>query len=207
MSIAASIRQILETGRITVAKSAASTSEGEELTELLREADRRSRQQLPAHWPPLDLDAARYGAETIYRSCQFLVYRDYDAAAVQAGIVIPPPRPNPAEHASVDLVLRFLPDVVRLARAAAPADVLVTRLLELGRRWPLSSVGISGVGDVDVRPLAEHPAVWRHYIDRVIARGDELRLADAQVREAVRESIGAFPELAGALSNAVTSIK
>jgi len=46
----------------------------------------------------------------------------------------------PAAHLSADLVLRFLPQVHRRARALDPADPLVMILERVLRQWPLSGV-------------------------------------------------------------------
>lgn len=207
MSLAIFLEQLFDSGRVTVGEQLASDPmPPAELDGILRRLDEQYRRQLPAGWPPLDMPWARYGAVTLYRACQLLVFRKYDAAAVEGAIAWPPPRPNPAEHASVDLVLHFLPDVIRLARAAAPEDVLVKRLLGLAQRWPLSSVGIADIGPVDALPLAADKVVWRLYIDRILVAGDRSRLGDERVREAVRESVGAFPELAGELSGELSNL-
>ena len=195
------LRDLFDHGRVSVEESLDLPEEAlAELQPLLEDLDRAARSGLPRGWPPLEMPAACYGAVTLYQACQFLANRHHPPEAIGARIVIPPPRPNPVEHASVDLVMRFLPDAVRLARSAASEDPLVTRLLELGRRWPLSSVGIAGLGEVDAGPIFEHPVVARVYIDRIIASGDRTRMNDPRAREGVRAAVGGFAgELAGGL--------
>jgi hypothetical protein len=177
--------------------------DADELKDALGSFDALRRRQLPSGLPPFDATAAAYGARALYAACQLLAYRNFIDADLAEVIIIPPCRPNPAEHFSVDLVMQFLQDVLRLAKAAAPQDPLVTWLLELGRRWPLSSVGIANIGDVDASPLKENSALWRLYLDRVLATEDRARLVDSDARRAIAALIGAYPGLAGALAGAL----
>lgn len=200
MSLGRFLTQMFESGRVTVAAPDERWEEDDaELHDTLGGYAAILRRSQPAGLPQLDLEAATYGARTLYRACQLLAYRDLDERCVTEWIDIPPLRANPAEHWSVDLVLHLLPDVVRLARAAASEDPLVHRLLQLGRRWPLSSVGIAGLGEVDIEPLRTHAALWLVYLDRVHAQADAARLEDERVRNSFDALWGAYPELAGAL--------
>jgi hypothetical protein len=199
MSITHFLLQLFEHGRVTVSSTGAD-EDTSELHRILEEYNTLYRSQLPAGLPAFDLKAAIYGAVTLHRACQFLAYRDFTKEDIHAAIAIGPVAANPAEHLSVDLTMRFLPDVVRLATAAAPDDPLVNRLLELGRCWPLSSVGIAKVVNVDVTPLINDPGVFRLYVDRVLSKADASRLAERRVREAIAVAVGAFPELAGSLA-------
>jgi len=67
--------------------------------------------------------------------------------------------------------------------------------MKIARAWPLSSVGVAGVSDVDVDPFIDHPSLRRLYADRIVERRDASRLGDPRVRAAVREAIGAHDEL------------
>jgi len=206
MPITRFLQQLFEHGRVTVSMPARSADEqDDELERLLVEFSTLYRSQLPAGLPAFDLHAAKHGAITLYRACQFLAYRDFSEEDIHEAIAIRPIASNPAEHLSVDLTLRFLPDVVRLAKAAAPEDPLVKRLLELARSWPLSSVGIADVKDVDIAPLINDLAVFRLYIDRVLNRSDASRLTGDHVRDAIGAVVGAFPELAGSLARRTMS--
>lgn len=194
------LRDLFEHGRVTVDEELRQPAAFlDQVAEQLQSLDLEARLHLPRGWPAFDEPAACYGAVVLYRACQFLTFRHLPPQAIAELIVVPSPRPNPAEHASVDLVLRFLPDMVRLARSAASEDPLVVRLLELARRWPLSSVGIQDLGEVDPAPLLVDRATERVYIDRILATGDRSRLSHPRVRMGVRAAVGSYPELAGRL--------
>jgi hypothetical protein len=148
--------------------------------------------------PNLQLGSAVWAVQIIYKACQFLVYREADPDMVAKALGVPCPLPPSAKVCySVDLALRILPDLFRLARAASPDDVLVQSLARLAQDWPLSSVGIA-IEKGDVSAFIDHPSLRQLYADRIIAAGDASRLTDVRVREAVRASVGGYPQLASA---------
>jgi hypothetical protein len=159
--------------------------------------DAAARAEVAYEAPALVMDVARWAAERLYQACQFLVYRDVEAEVVRAGcVVVCPARPSPDVCYSADLVLRHLGEVYALARGVAREDPLVEGLLKLAREWPLSSVGMAEVGTVDVSAFVGHAGLRRLYVDRIIERGDRSRLDHPLVVAAVREAVGAFPEIA-----------
>lgn len=202
------LRQLFDHGRVTVEQEANPSVDPAGLNELLTEFDADYRQQLPGEMPKLHLKAAGYGAATLYRGAQLLTYRDMGAAdialSLHGGAAPAQGNDSTCEQYSVDLCLRFLPDLVRLSRAAAQDDPLVARLLELGACWPLSSVGVAGVAldETSLRridDLQKHPGLWRLYVDRVMLTGDAARLVHEPTKGAVQATVGAFPQVAGKL--------
>jgi hypothetical protein len=121
---------------------------------------------------------------------------------------------SPAVHYSVDLSFRFLPDLVRHARAASERDALVGRLMDWANRWPLSCVGFAGAAAGSIDGFAGHPCLLRMYVDRIIAGHDVSRLTDQRVRGgrsvgdaygATRNSTQRFKQTIDKLSRLVTS--
>ena len=174
----------------------------------LAELDAVARATLAFDAPRFLPDVAHWAAITLYRGAQLVAHRDLEAAEVERRLGTPCPdreRHDAADVAySADLALRFLPDLERLAVAAARGDdPLVERLRDLGREWPLSSVGLRAVDDAAEPDAAAldvvlgHPALRQLYVDRILTRDDTGRLGSAGVREAVRESLGLYPELGG----------
>ena len=201
------LRQLFDHGRVTVEQEVHPKVDAAAVNELLTVYEAAYRQQLPAEMPALHLEAATYGAAMLYRAAQLLIYREASAEDVARTLHLGAAAGtsnSAGDQYSVDLCLHFLPDLVRLARAAAQDDPLVARLLQLGACWPLSSVGIAGVvlDDVSLRrigELSQHPGLWRLYIDRVMLTGDAARLVHEPTKFAAKAAIGAFPQLAGKL--------
>ena len=164
---------------------------------VVREWDAVQRNELAHTAPELSLAAVEWAAVRLYRGCQALICREVSPQDLRRFFSESCPEPVSAATAySVDLVFRFLPDLVRLARPIERGDLLVVELLVLARAWPLSSVGIADVGDVDAKLILAHPSLRQLYVDRILATGDTARLRDPAVRQAVQSSLGAFPELA-----------
>ncbi|MBK8037502.1 MAG: hypothetical protein IPK22_10255 [Verrucomicrobiaceae bacterium] len=140
-------------------------------------------------WRPQAADEAlRY----VYRLCQALVDRamtDEQVTALCAAL--PAVGDSPGELLAVDLALRHLPELHRMAKSMSSGDPLVSGLEAAARRYPLSGIGIALEEPLpDVAALKRHPGLWRLFIDRVIERQDVSRLADPAVRIAVADALG-----------------
>jgi hypothetical protein len=197
-SAVAFVTNLLETGRVKVPPGDEAL---DELDQAAAELDRAARTDAACEPPELDTPAASWALQIVYRACQALVFREINAETVRQTLAAPCPLPpSPAVHYSTDLSLRYLPDLLALARGIAPDDPLVAGLTALARAWPLSSVGVAGAGEVDPSPLIDHPSLRQLYIDRIIERGDASRLAHPAVRAAIREALGAYPSLAPKLA-------
>jgi hypothetical protein len=205
MSALAFVSNLLDSGRVRVPSA---RQPPERLDEAVRELDRLARAEMPFPAPPLAPVAGEWALLLLYRACQALVYREIEPDAVRDALSRPCPlAPSPEVCYSVDLAFRFIPDLTGLARGIAENDPLVAGLLALAKAWPLSSVGVKGVGDVDVQAFIRHPGLRRMYADRVIEKGDLSRVCDPATREAVREALGAFPQLAPAIAEALEEEK
>jgi hypothetical protein len=193
-----------EEGRVRVARPADLTNEERaEAAERLAAMEKLVRTDAPADPPAFDPAAAIWAAEMLYRACQLAVFREYGAENVAAAFAEPcPSRPAPGAHYSVDLTFRFLPDLHRLTRQAAPGDPLVAQIAAWAAAWPLSSVGIADVKVLD-EPLAvvlSHTSLRQQYIDRMFARRAADRLDHPATREAAMAAIGLHASLAGDLA-------
>lgn len=170
--------------------------------ELLSQFELEYRTDLPGQSPPISRHSALWGLTSVYRACSLLAYRAYNAEQVEIALNLPCPETHsPQTVYSVDLTFRFLPDLVRLARAASPDDPLVHLLMRWAQQWPLSSVGISGVTVESPLAWLTDPCLRQMYVDRILHMQDESRLTDSQTREAVLESLGKHPELSPKLAN------
>lgn len=210
MSLAHFLESIWQTGRAEVSRPGASDgTDWGQVDMLLMQFERAWRNTLAGDPPQLELPVARWAATALHRGCQFVIYRDLsDADLDRAFEAKPPAIDTSAAQYSADLSLRFLADVVRLARAASDDDPLLKRLLQLAHDWPLSSVGISGLDEAKLRPAAvscivSHPALLALYVDRIISRSDVSRLSHASVRREAAQAIGMYPDLAPKIAGAL----
>lgn len=173
------------------------SEEPADLSDAARELDRAARPGMAFDPPLLVESAAAWSVRLLYRSCQFLAYREVDEETVRRTLSEPcPEQPSPAVCYSVDLAMRYIPELLTLSRGIAPGDPLVDALVSLAKRWPLSSVGSTDLGELDPAPFIDHPSLRQLYVDRVLERRDLSRLRHPMVRQAAAAAIGGFPELA-----------
>lgn len=168
---------------------------------VLAEMERTARLEMPGNPPPFDPLAGRWAGVQFYRACQFTIYRNLDAETLAAELGRGAPQPiTPATHYSVDLVMRYLPQLLKFARSAAETDPLVTQLMQWAVDWPLSSVGVAELPQIEIAGFADNPSLLQLYADRLLAHGDASRLADPRARAAVASAVGRYPEIGGKLT-------
>lgn len=172
---------------------------------LLVSAEQIWRMQMPLDPPKFDVVSALKAARVLESVCRAIVHREIGIEQTEqlinaCGLSC---SDNPEQHYSVDLVLRFLPQVSERASRISETDPLLEILKTIGTDWPLSSVGMPGLAITTLPIGIQHPSLWRLYVDRVISRKDKSRLNIASVSDAVAAAIGPFsslaPELAGIL--------
>jgi hypothetical protein len=176
--------------------------EPEEVTSLLNQLDEQARNEQALDIPHLSAVAALWAARLFYSLCQFTVCRDIGEERIVAvcSAACPEPR-RPETDWSADLVLRHLPKLFELARHLSNGDPLVRRMKRVAADWPLSSVGIPGLENLQLGSFIGHAGLRRIYADRIIAAGDSTRLGDPQVDDLLRADLGLHRELAPALAN------
>lgn len=194
--------QFLETllgeGRAAVpALGPISAEEKSAAVDILARYERIWRRECPSSVPDYCPEATSWAAEQFCLACQFAIFRSVDEQAMYAALATSPPSSIRAEvHYSVDLIFRFLPDLLKFVHSASSDDPLEKILRVWANDWPLSSVGIPGVEVVDLKVICDSPGLMTMYIDRIISFGDQPRLANDLVREHVLAAVGMYPELA-----------
>ena len=210
MTVARFVESLYNEGRVRVGESVGRdgqlrhpTADDLEATKtVLKEFERSYRADLPGNPPSVSDKALIWGAVTTFHTSSFLAHRDASEEVIRLALSVPCPEvTSPSVCYSVDLTFRFLPDLVRLARAVSSNDPFVSILASLARQWPLSSVGIADVGAVDVRSIVDDDCLLQIYTDRIIAAKDHSRLDEPRVRDKIRASIGLHSELAPQLSS------
>ncbi len=137
-------------------------------------ADAFAAHALAVAGPPIAFDprTAIEAAELVRQAAWALV--DHREAPVSLRLRLRMARdPSSASHhLSADLFLRYLPQVLKRARALDPTDPLVDILAEVFRRWPLSGA-LSDIEEPPITPvdLDGHPGLLLLYAER-LAEGD-----------------------------------
>lgn len=211
MEFAAFLEDLLWEGRVRVGKPREPGAQDMQRAEgVLVQFESHYRRDLPGEPPPLDVAAAKWAGLRLWHACQLIAFRDLGTetfASLLENPLDPPNGPSEAvsQQYSVDLVFRFLPDVHRQARSAAQQDPLVEHLDRWAQQWPLSSVGLPSLAPDVEALIVTHTCLRRLYVDRILACRAKDRLANPCVREAVREALGMYSELAPDLASELGS--
>lgn len=207
------IEQLSDTGQVRFESSSLPTDFAEcssQTEAVLRELHRQEKANASFEAPDLLLSSAHQGAALLYRLGQFLVFREISAESVTNEIQkLSSSIADDSDSAiwSLDLCLRQLPVIYRLAANASTDDPFVSGIVTVAARFPLSSVGIPLLetpSQKHVSKIHQHPTLSSLYIDRIIATASIDRLGDAITNRKVREALGHFsnlePKLAYALA-------
>lgn len=195
------VQDLVDLGQVRVSR-VADFSEGDRraAVEIFHHLDARRRDELPGDAPELSMPSALWAAALLYRGCQAFIYRDMGAELIEEALALPCPEAVDASVIySVDLTLRYLPDLRTMARGFSPEDPLVKALDTLAARWPLSSVGLAVKLEANLDDILDHPCLRRVYVDRVLARTDHARAKDPRVRRGILEAVGDHRDLARGL--------
>ncbi len=165
---------------------------------------------IPGPLLDLDKDSALAAAELVWLASWYLLVRDAPPAEVEYTLRTACSFPSPktgagkaSQHLSVDLTLRYLPQLLQRARTVAPDDVLTTTLIEILRQWPLSGV----LADLHEPPLRaieelEHPGLFLLYAERFAEQPrPEWLPREGPARQWVERILEERKETAGAARN------
>jgi hypothetical protein len=172
-----------------------------EATAVLEQLDTHARNELALDTPGFSAPTALWAARLLYHLGQFTVCRDIGEERIMSVCGLAgPERRGPETDWSADLTLRHLPKLFQLARHLSNADPLVRQMRQIAAAWPLSSVGIAGLDNLQIDSFIGHPALRRLYADRILSEGDVSRLGDPRVDDVLRGDIGVHRQLVPAIA-------
>lgn len=202
------LQNLFESGLILIPSFAAEAVDDRGRTHaILTQAEMFHRLDLPGNAPAWDPEVSTWAASVLEGACRALVHRQIGPTEVATVLSNPPPASRTASASySADILFRALGDVLKLARQISTDDPLTLQLLELARAWPLSSVGIRGVGAVSVDGFIDDPCLRRTYAQRIVSRGDVDRLDHPAVREEVTLILGAYASKAPSIANRISAL-
>lgn len=192
------LKQLLEDGEVTVPRQV--HGDVESVRRLLIFVERIWRQEWSGPAPRFDADRAAQAAAVLCTFCRATVYRELDEHELaeelhQIGLQSDDAEDSASAHYSVDLVLRFLPQVYERLSRTSKEDPILALALNIARDWPLSSVGISGSAPDSLPTAFDDPGLCRVYVDRVLEAGDRDRLNLPRIAAAVAAAVGPYDSL------------
>jgi hypothetical protein len=195
-SLASFVHALANDGRIVVSSELIAAADESALTALVA-LNQRAQSELAGEAPDFSSKTALWAANLLYQICQFVVCRDIGEGQIAAAFANEcPTARGPDTDWSADLLLRHLPGLIRLAQQLSNGDPLVQELKKVAATWPLSSVGVPELAELNLDTFIAHPALARMYADRIVAAADTSRLGDPRVDDLLRADLGIHRELA-----------
>lgn len=141
--------------------------------------------------PDFDRKAALWGAGTVFFAAQLLLNRK-SMKDTPENYLIPYEQPPTQERAlSVDLCLRFLPDLLQKAREIDIEDEMIGILEEHLKVWHYSAIRASApLPEIDLAALAESPCMMQLYLDRIIEKQAKNYLKNEELKNLVKANLG-----------------
>lgn len=165
------LAELLDEGRIAF-RTGDALGTGPSADDLARLAGAFARASLSLAGPAVGFEPgiAWEAAELVRGAAWALVDRGERPEALRKGLRMSGKPTTASQHFSADLLLRYLPQILRRVRALDPADPLAEILIETLRRWPLSGV-LSDIEEPPIGPLDfdGHPGLMLLYAERLAA--------------------------------------
>jgi MoxR-vWA-beta-propeller ternary system protein len=195
-NLASFINALTNDGRIIVSADPIAPPDESTLAALV-ELNQRAGSELAGEAPVFSSETALWAASLLYQICQFIVCREIGETQIAAAFASEcSGARGPGTDWSTDLLFRHLPPLFRLAQQLSNGDPLIQELKMLAAAWPLSSVGIPDLAELNLDTFMNHPALARLYADRILTAADSSRLGDPRVADLLRTDIGIHHDLA-----------
>ena len=192
MKLAQFILNLFEYGDVTVEDKVQVFSE-KDLRDTVRGLDyfyKKDISNIPHTAPSFHPEAALWSAQYIYRAVQMIVLRELGEEEVKKHLTDYPFEKTPEVIYSVDLTMRYLSDLLNIAKGLAPDDILVKKLKQSALDFPFSSVGLKIEGELNEAVILSHTALKYAYADRIINKKDKSRIQNTNIQELIKELLG-----------------
>jgi hypothetical protein len=200
-SLGSFLQALAHDGRIVVSPEPIGAPD-ESAVAAVHELNQRAQTELAGEPPGFSSETALWAANLLYQICQFVVCRDIGEDQIAGAFANEcKAARGPETDWSADLLFRHLPALIRLAQQLSNGDPLVQELKKVAATWPLSSVGVSDLVDLNLDTFIAHPGLARLYADRIVAAADTSRLGDPRLDDLLRADLGIHRELATEIAN------
>jgi len=135
----------------------------------------------PYQAPAFDAESAWWAAQIVYVTAQILLYRQHEETELPRLLPDFPLAPIPSRIISVDLTLRFLPDMLLQARHLSPEDALIPLLEAQLMQWHYAGISCHMPPEkLDFSQISINDCLHQLYTNRII-RYKNVQLASHPV--------------------------
>ena len=149
----------------------------------------------PYKAPAFDPNAAIWGALLVYYAAQAILNRQATLEEITPLFAAYTGTKTTAAILSVDLSLRFLPNLLEKLKTINPDDGLILLLEQQLAQWPYSAIGYTIAAPALPAQKIQNPCLRQLYADRIIAKKATQFLPIPWVQQAVRASLGAHQSI------------
>jgi hypothetical protein len=172
------------------------TDEALVTSEFLREVYDWEKKNYPFIPPDFDWTAALWSAKVVYFSAQLLLYREDTIEEVETLLRPYTEKPSAVNILSVDICLRFLPDILSKIKQVDPDDEIIPILESFLKEWHYSSINYSlEETNFDFDPIVSNDCLRQLYCDRIIANKDFKRGQHEVIAPFVLASLGNYKNI------------
>lgn len=120
--------------------------------------------------PEFNVEAALWGAKTVYVAAQLLLYRENRISELHTLITSYSGEITSSAILSADLCLRFLPELVKELKVIDPEDLLIELLVKQLEIWNYSAISYSGIDYANCifTNVHENECLKQMYVNRII---------------------------------------
>jgi len=186
------ISNLFEKGEIIVNKDFSPFSDMDKLdaTNYLHQIYDQDKLELPYQAPEFLAVASIWGANYLYRTIQCTVIRELEEEKVKELLPKYEGEKTASAIYSVDLVFRYLPDLLNLAKGISPDDILVKELKTTAHEWCFSTVGIELDETIRLDEILDNPCLRMVYVERILKANDLKRMNDDRLLVIANEILG-----------------
>ena len=208
MELSIFIHQLLTTGTLSVPAGIGSITEADKIATilLLQQYYQEDILEMPGTAPEFNQPAAYWAAKYFFRAVQLAVLRNEGEDVINEKLIAFTETVDATSIYSADLILRYLPSLLQLAKGLSPADILVKRLEKTAATWPFSATGIESGLLSNEAIIFSNGSLRIAYIDRLIAAKDLNKITGTEMQEHLLSVTGLhletfWPEAAIVLKN------
>ncbi len=148
---------------------------------------------IPCEPVKYEANAAIWGAKTLYTACQLILYRENKENDLPQLLPSFDGEINLSTILSVDLCLRFLPQIIQETKYIDPDDKLIEILELILTNWHYSGIGyLLKEDELNSSIFINNKCFEQLYVDRVIEKKDVNKLKIPEIKMAVKAALGIY---------------
>jgi len=144
-------------------------AESEEVVSFLEQQYKAEVLSYPYTEPAFDNVSALWAAKTVYVAAQLMLYREHKPDDLQSLLHVFEGEITAGAILSVDLCLRFLPDIIFNLKAIDSQDALIELLEGILTKWHYSGIAyMTEIEEPEMEAVVSDPCMHQLYVNRII---------------------------------------